>query len=438
MIIYCFYLNEKIITMNTNTQPKTPNTQNQTPNSQKPKPKPHLVKVSQVDADRVIGGQPSQSTLKDPPISFYVIPLSYDYGAEKPSIDNFFLEMPKAMSSGIISSNKYSKETIFMILRFSIVGANNDELCEKWGSVYKKIAMVVDSNANFIRMENFNINFPEASLKNPLSIPKDNRTKQPIAGRPPSMIVKLHKRKFASLEEKTLFIDPKGNKIDWKCLYNADVELIPVIQIDDIFIGAQNVIRLKMVSAIVTDLRPRNSLNRQIDTLDELSQDTEVANKVEEQVKKMLEERENFSPEELTKSKQPSENESMETHDKPMRNMLSDGQDRQDRQVRSMPEQNYYQGANEKRQTQPPALQTFLQSNPSMMTLGRSNQMPQTPQSNFLQTNDFEEQADDDHIQPRNNQRGMGGMTYNMDDGQAIYQTPQPQSARQKGGVRNY
>ena len=98
--------------------------------------------------------------------------------------------------------------------------------------------------------------------KNPVYTSYDKTTGVEIKDRMRTMFAKLTHLDFVH----TMFRTPGGKEIDWKYLKNRELDLIPVIQFSHIYHSSKPSLQVRLVSAIVTDIRPMKDENLQEDT----------------------------------------------------------------------------------------------------------------------------------------------------------------------------
>lgn len=353
----------------------------------KSKNKPTLIKLAECEGEKIIASAPVTKTIQQkskngkteaPAINYYTIGLSYNYGTDsKQILDTFFLELPPCISSGIMLNTQFGKSNYQMQLKFK--GECQEVVCQKWEEIYQRILSILESKSAFCGnfLSNFEAKNPGNVLRRPLYIRTDPQTKKRVEGVAPSLYAKLYHRQYGTISEKTLFIDPQGKEIDWKCLYNVDVELIPVLQMSDLFVGGKLSIRFQMVSAIVLDLRPRNSSSRQVDTLEDLAQDETLVSKVSEQIQSLMKDRENFDPEEITakggKGGKSGKKERSGKKEKEDSDEDQEDEGKDDDEEESRPPERKSRSSGQKGSD----LQKFLQSNPQMSSRSSKTRTPQ-------------------------------------------------------------
>ena len=113
-------------------------------------------------------------------------------------------------------------------------------------------------------MFNFKLDNPdvlEMGFKNPLTYPKDKLTGQAIPGKDPQMYIKV-------IPGKSIFTDLQGKVLSWKLLENVDMTFIPLVHYEKLYGNGKTAsLQVKMASAVVTSIRPRNAGDLQKTTI---------------------------------------------------------------------------------------------------------------------------------------------------------------------------
>lgn len=234
--------------------------------------------------------QPERKQIPQPPPqpgqqpqapSYYnQIPLLYNFGSnESPVLRDFLLEGPELESPTGVSSkptpNNPTRMDHTIMVRLPIDSRDAVHFMNTVNQVHAALAYILHQYKGAVKLPNFNKDMAEATgLRNPIYIARDEVTGEPIPGRNPSMYFKLFKRGSGMMEEKTLFTNLKGQPISWDLLHNVEMKFIPLLHIEKIYVGGGKAsMQMKMVSAIVTSLRARNSVTRQLYTIDRLTRD---------------------------------------------------------------------------------------------------------------------------------------------------------------------
>ena len=246
--------------------------------------------------------EPKDKTLQNGKINYKEIPLQYNYGTpEHPIVGACFLECPEVLSFGGIVCKRedpkpgakegdapYVKESYSIMFTFDLQNDECVKCLEKWDQLHKGACYALAKHKGKVGMFSFNPENPGENLKNPLYYKMDPVTCERVAGRNPTVWVKLNVYK----SNKTLFTDVNGNVIDWALLTDVEVKMIPLIHAEKIYIGGGKAsLQLKLASAIVTDIVPINTRSRQTATLDRLKNKKGLADAVASQLAQMRMER---------------------------------------------------------------------------------------------------------------------------------------------------
>lgn len=254
-----------------------------------------IVNYTDVDINNISYNSPETKPIPNQPgQSYSQIMLNFNYGTEEMSqIDNFYLQFPLLTSNGIIEKTEANGKTSYSM--YSMLPLNNQEVnkfIEIFDKIYNKTVDILAANKGPLKLYNFTKEMAPAVYKNPIYYPRDKVSGERLPGRSPSMYFKLFKR----TDDKTLFTDLQGNQIDWKLLNNVDMKYIPLIQIEKIYVGAgKPSLQLKMVSAIVTELTPRNGISRQATTIETYNKiHPEAEKRLSDQIAKLTMERQDL------------------------------------------------------------------------------------------------------------------------------------------------
>ncbi len=253
-----------------------------------------LISYTAFSGERVAYTQPEKQGIPKKEGQFYhQIPLFYNYGSKGQITDGFKIEGPEMTSNLGIQSRAdetdSSKITWSVMSYYSQQDPKQVAFMEIMRAIYKECAEVLFACRFQVGMKGFNLSLPEdTGLKNPVHVPTDKLTGDVLTGRNPSTFFKLIKSGFGAMEMKTLFTDPVGNSIDWDMLKGVEMKYIPVLHIQTIYIGVKASIQIKMVSAIVTDVKARNTETTQLSTIRRLNaENPELKNRVAEQLAKL-------------------------------------------------------------------------------------------------------------------------------------------------------
>jgi hypothetical protein len=108
-----------------------------------------------------------------------------------------------------------------------------------------------------------------------------------------SIYIKLDTGERSNGAYKSHFFNLAKKPVDWNMLYDVEVEFVPVLNINRIFIGKQNSIQFRTLrSAYITDLRERSQSNLQSDSIDAyLEANPDQLDILEEKIRLMKEKR---------------------------------------------------------------------------------------------------------------------------------------------------
>lgn len=229
----------------------------------------------QFDGTKLTGTKPKYTSFGQ--INYFEIPLFYNYGTEeKPVVTGCYVEYPIIDATGIQlkehdSKNKkgeaYIKKSYSIILRPSLQDPEVSECMQKVDELYMSCAKIVEANKVDVKMPHFEASCPEKSeFQSPAYYATDEFTGERVTGRNPTQWVSLNN--WSS--NKSLFTDMEGNPIDWSLLTDVEMKIVPLIHFKDVFLGSKKKIRASLVSAIVTEIHPINSVSRQMSTIDRL------------------------------------------------------------------------------------------------------------------------------------------------------------------------
>jgi hypothetical protein len=256
-----------------------------------------FVDYTQVDASKIIGSTPESKQIPNGGGSYLQLPLSYDYGTpESPLIDNFYLQFPVVSSSGIMEKldEKTGKRSYSMYIPLPKSDEAVKTFLDKFSQIFRSTADIIFKYRGQCKVtaQTVDMMIMAGLYKDPVYYPRDKATNEIIQGRSPSMYLKLLKRGVGASEQKTLFCDLKGNPIDWKLLYGAEMKLIPLVHVESIYIGTKPSLQLKMVSAIVLEVHQRGSQTRQMSTIQKIvSENPDSVTALERQIAKLAMER---------------------------------------------------------------------------------------------------------------------------------------------------
>ena len=234
-------------------------------------------------------------------VQYKEIPLHYNYGTEQtPIIDSCFFECPVVSSFGGIVTKRderpgkapgdptYVRESYSMMFTFELQDPECVNCLNKLDDLHLASAQILGRFKGKASMYDFNPDSPGGLYKNPVYWKRDEVTGERVAGRNPSLWVKLNNYK----NNKTLFTDLNENPIDWSLLTDVEIKMLPLIHVEKVYIGGGKAsLQLKLVSAIITDIVPINTRTRQTKTIDRLKKRAGLADAVSSQLASLRMER---------------------------------------------------------------------------------------------------------------------------------------------------
>ena len=231
----------------------------------------------------------------NPPQNYYLIPLGYNMGTkERPNAVEFQMECCEMVSSRGIQDGEPpggGRKTHSIMCRFDNSNIEHMKFVEVMEDLHKISANIFYENRFTHKKPLRNIGDAFSILKRPIYRQIDLETGEPFAGRAPFMSIKL-------LHDQALFTGLDGAPIPWTLLRNVDIKFIPLIRISRLYFGAQCVIQIDMISAVVTSVIARNTTTQQISTINRLlNARPDLQNTVAAQIAKLVSDRqEQLSP----------------------------------------------------------------------------------------------------------------------------------------------
>lgn len=227
----------------------------------------------------------------EPVVSYHEIVLQYNYGTvEQPKVDKLQKEEPECYSSGgIYSSEKDGRKSYSICAKWSTSKPETKQFMEAHMGMYMGCAQVVNTNKAALKIFSFRLDNPdimEMGFKNPVSYPKDKLTGQAIPGKDPQMWIKI-------IPGKSVFTDLQGKTLNWKLLENVDMTFIPVIHFEKLYGNGKTAsLQIKLASAVVTSIKPRNAGDLQKGTIQKyVASNPTALSALEEQIAKITLER---------------------------------------------------------------------------------------------------------------------------------------------------
>lgn len=218
--------------------------------------------------EQIVASTPEQKQIPNQTSHYYVIPLRYGSGP-------LYLQMPQVDTRGI--SGKEFNNKYVQSLYIPFMADNNclKEFKTKFEGLYNRCVQLLDEHKDTVELPFFSPPMAPGLFPSPIKLPKDKQTKKPKPDGTPYIAPKLMNAKSATTgkEYKTVFCDLKGESISWDLLTDVSMKCIPLLRVEDIYIGAGKAyLRFKVNSAVVVELGELNSGNRQMETIEELVQ----------------------------------------------------------------------------------------------------------------------------------------------------------------------
>ena len=258
-----------------------------------------FVKFSDVNAQNISCGTPEEKSVPNQPAKYNQLVLNYNYGSEEdPAIDNLYIQLPPVRSTGIQEQPGVDGRVAYsMYVPLPLNDESIKTFVMKFQDCYKRVADLLETVKGFVKMPKFKAADPDGSgFKNPIYWPLDKQSGEVIKGKNPSMYLKLIKRGLGKYEEKTLFTDLRGNPLDWELFYNVDVIMVPLVQVEKLYIsGGKASLQVKLVSVVIKEIHARGTVSRQQSTIEEImQQDPEAASRLEQQINQLMSDRSDF------------------------------------------------------------------------------------------------------------------------------------------------
>lgn len=238
------------------------------------------VSYTAFDYQKVKGMTPQTKTIPNQPNPnqvYFEIPIQYNYGTEEnPHISDLFIEWPEVTSYGGIlemqeQSGKDGRTRVSYAIKCMLNTNQNPEiasLIQLLKELHHTCSHIIAHYKAPLKMYEFNPQQPGSVFTNPIRYPRDQTTGELIEGRSPFIYLKLFKRGFGVSEEKTLFTDLEANPIDWNLLKGVEIKFIPLVHVEKIYVGGGRAsLQLKITSAVVTWVAAKNTVTRQIETI---------------------------------------------------------------------------------------------------------------------------------------------------------------------------
>jgi hypothetical protein len=122
---------------------------------------------------------------------------------------------------------------------------------------------------------------------------KDKVTGAVLEGSSPSIYWPLFKRGYGVMEEKTTFVGLDGKVIPWEMLKGVEFEYKPLWKTSGVYVGSTRKIKTELYSAVVRNIKMRQYVDAQKDTIASMVQSNPEMLKVfEDQIRKLKAEQE--------------------------------------------------------------------------------------------------------------------------------------------------
>jgi len=223
------------------------------------------------------------------PITYYEMPLSYNFGNENsPIIREFLFQYPEmTTNSGLVEGQTGGRKNYSVPMLFSLTNVAHVELIDVLRKVHQTCSDSIKPVRVKVGMPHFDPKLSEATgFTFPLYYPKDKETGEIINGKNPSCFLKMKYAEYGKRTDKALFTDMNGNAIDWKLMENVEMKFIPLVHIEKLYIGGGKIrLQMKCISAVVTSIVKRGSITRQLRTINKLKEnDPDVSSRLERQL----------------------------------------------------------------------------------------------------------------------------------------------------------
>lgn len=207
---------------------------------------------------------------------YYQVQFEYEHGNEKVKtrsslqIELCEMKVPYGLRSGLSKYN--GKQEDSMIAYFDT--KKEDQLCiQKLNDISAKLRDIffeVRSHVGFSpKMSRDDVD--DLIKGGIVYYPYDEKGEIP-EGKQPSIYLKLFKRGTHPKIYSTMFTDLNGQEVPWNILISAELVIIPVISVNNIFVGkgkkASVSIQFELKSAVVVDLIPKVFVSMQQSTID--------------------------------------------------------------------------------------------------------------------------------------------------------------------------
>jgi len=221
--------------------------------------------------------KPEQSKNADVPCWF--INLLYNYNTSDtsvPDFDDFEMELCEfTATQGITVKETVQKDGSVrtdesILVKFDVNNEDHVQCMETLKNLHLKLAKLVGDVKFIIKRPQYKPDDPvTAGFKELIYFPIDEMG-EPIAGRAPSMFLKLFSWGKGDTATSTVFVDMDNKPIDKKLLTGVELKFIPSLQIRRIRSAASISVNMEVKSAIVVSAKERNTESSQLATLNRL------------------------------------------------------------------------------------------------------------------------------------------------------------------------
>lgn len=248
-----------------------------------------FVDYTQFDPAKISNRSPEEKPIPEQTGSYKQFALQYNYGtADKPVVGDLYLQLPIIKSTGIIKKETPNKVTgkvkteYSLMFRLSLQDVKLDpadaepivkasehaDFIERFNNGWRAISYILASVAAQVGIDDYDPEKPGIAFKNPLYWPRDKITRKLIAGREPSLWVKI----ITAKQSRTLFTNMEGEAIKWTLLDGVDLISLPLVKIEKVYIGGGKCsLQLKLASTIVVDSVASGSQTRQLSSIESLN-----------------------------------------------------------------------------------------------------------------------------------------------------------------------
>jgi len=265
-----------------------------------------FVRYNDFDANRLIGTKPEQKNIPNSTNKYHDLPLAYNYGTpEAPQFDECLLEFPRVRSRiGLQKRTEPNNGRVSWSIMITLPKNDPkiDRLIQTIDAIYRRCRQFIYNNRGPLKLYDFTVD-GTATFKHPIY---QHRTDDGDINetRNPCIWLKLIHGAYG----KTEFYRPvseaerqkshrRGASIDWSILEGAEIDIIPLVKVEKIYIGGgKPSLQLKMISAIVISVRPQGAGERQNITIDEVTaEDPDLVDRLGQQLALMASTKADYS-----------------------------------------------------------------------------------------------------------------------------------------------